>query len=362
MKKMDYILLFVVFLLSIFGLLMVYSSSNIWADYKFHDSFHYLKYQFLFFIVGIVFVFLISKIHYRFYYTHANQILIFSLILLILVLIPGIGSIRNGSRSWFGIGSFGIQPSEAAKISILIFTSKYLSRSDGYINSFIKGIFPILFMTFFLFGLIMLQPDLGTGTILFLSVISLLFIAGVNLKFFLCGGFIGLFGLIGLIIIAPYRLQRITSFLDPWKDPLGTGFQMIQSLYAIGPGGLLGEGYLNSIQKHFYLPEPQTDFIFSIITEEFGFIGALVVVILFSIILYRGIFIATHCNDLFGKYLSFGIVFQLIFQALLNLMVVVGLIPVTGVTLPFLSYGGSSLLVSMGSVGILLSISRSLTY
>ena len=311
MKKMDYILLFVVFLLSIFGLLMVYSSSNIWADYKFHDSFHYLKYQFLFFIVGILFVFLISKIHYRFYYTYANQILIFSLILLILVLIPGIGSIRNGSRSWFGIGSFGIQPSEAAKISILIFTSKYLSRSDGYINSFIKGIFPILFMTFFLFGLIMLQPDLGTGTILFLSVISLLFIAGVNLKFFLCGGFIGLFGLIGLIIIAPYRLQRITSFLDPWKDPLGTGFQMIQSLYAIGPGGLLGEGYLNSIQKHFYLPEPQTDFIFSIITEEFGFMGALVVVILFSIILYRGIFIATHCNDLFGKYLSFGIVFQL---------------------------------------------------
>ena len=246
------------------------------------------------------------------------------------LIIPGVGSVRNGSRSWFGIGSFGIQPSEAAKISILIFTSKYLSRSDGYINSFIKGIFPILFMTFFLFGLIMLQPDLGTGTILFLSVISLLFIAGVNLKFFLCGGFIGLFGLIGLIIIAPYRLQRITSFLDPWKDPLGTGFQMIQSLYAIGPGGLLGEGYLNSIQKHFYLPEPQTDFIFSIITEEFGFMGALVVVILFSIILYRGIFIATHCNDLFGKYLSFGIVFQLIFQALLNLMVVVGLIPVTG--------------------------------
>ena len=362
MKKMDYNLLFVVVLLSIFGLLMVYSSSNIWADYKFHDSFHYLKYQLLFFLVGVVFVFLISNIHYRFYYTHANHILLFSLILLILVLIPGIGSIRNGSRSWFGIGSFGIQPSEAAKISILIFTSKYLSRSNSYINNYIKGVFPILFMTFLLFGLIMLQPDLGTGTILFLSVIALLFIAGVNLKFFLCGGFIGLFGLIGLIIIAPYRLQRITSFLDPWKDPLGTGFQMIQSLYAIGPGGLLGEGYLNSIQKHFYLPEPQTDFIFSIITEEFGFMGAIIVVFLFSIILYRGIFIATHCKDLFGKYLSFGIVFQLIFQALLNLMVVVGLIPVTGVTLPFLSYGGSSLLVSMVSVGILLSISRNLTY
>ena len=250
MKKMDYNLLFVVVLLSIFGLLMVYSSSNIWADYKFHDSFHYLKYQLLFFLVGLLLVLFISKIHYRFYYTHANHILLFSLILLILVLIPGIGSIRNGSRSWFGIGSFGIQPSEAAKISILIFTSKYLSRSNSYINNYIKGVFPILFMTFLLFGLIMLQPDLGTGTILFLSVIALLFIAGLNLKFFLCGGFIGFFGLIGLIIIAPYRLQRITSFLDPWKDPLGTGFQMIQSLYAIGPGGLLGEGYLISIEKH----------------------------------------------------------------------------------------------------------------
>ena len=136
MKKMDYNLLFVVVLLSIFGLLMVYSSSNIWADYKFHDSFHYLKYQLLFFLVGVVFIFLISNIHYRFYYTHANHILLFSLILLILVLIPGIGSIRNGSRSWFGVGSFGIQPSEAAKISILIFTSKYLSRSNSYINNY----------------------------------------------------------------------------------------------------------------------------------------------------------------------------------------------------------------------------------
>jgi len=362
MKKMDYILLLAVILLSIFGLLMVYSSSNIWSEYKFNDSFHYLKYQFLFFIIGFILLFLTSKIRYQLYYNHANQILLISIILLVLVLIPGIGSIRNGSRSWFGIGSFGIQPSEAAKIGILIFTSKYLSRSKDYINNYLIGFFPILVITLFIFGLIMLQPDLGTGTILFLSVVSLLFVAGLNLKLFLYGGFIGLFGLIGLIIIAPYRLQRITSFLDPWKDPLGTGFQMIQSLYAIGPGGLLGEGYLNSIQKHFYLPEPQTDFIFSIISEEFGFIGAFIVVLLFSIILYRGILIATHSNDLFGKYLSFGIVFQLIFQALLNLMVVVGLIPVTGVTLPFLSYGGSSLLISMISVGILLSISRSLTY
>ena len=169
---------------------------------------------------------------------------------------------------------------------------------------------------------------------------------------------LGIIGVIILIIIAPYRMDRITSFIDPWKDPLGTGFQIIQSLYAIGPGGLLGNGYLNSIQKHFYLPEPQTDFIFSIIAEEFGVMGAIIVVGLFLIILYRGIKISTNTKDLFSKYLSFGILFQLMFQTLMNLMVVIGLIPVTGVTLPFLSYGGSSLLISMISMGILLNISR----
>ena len=183
----------------------------------------------------------------------------------------------------------------------------------------------------------MLQPDLGTGVILTVSIIALLFVAGVNMKFFFGMGAIGLVGIIVLILIAPYRMDRITSFVNPWKDPLGTGFQIIQSLYAIGPGGLLGRGFGNSIQKHFYLPEPQTDFIFSIITEEFGIVGA---------------------RDQFSKYLAFGMTFQIIFQAMLNLMVVSGMIPVTGVTLPFLSYGGSSLLITMISIGILLNISK----
>ena len=204
----------------------------------------------------------------------------------------------------------------------------------------------------------MLQPDLGTGLILLVSVLSILFIAGVDWKFFLFGGILGICGIVFLIIIAPYRMSRITSFLNPWEDALGSGFQMIQSLYAIGPGGLLGLGYLHSIQKHFYLPEPQTDFIFSIIAEEFGFVGVLFVLFLFGMILYRSIGISRRCSNSFGKYLSFGILFQLIFQAVMNLMVVVGLIPVTGVTLPFLSYGGSSLLVSMASIGIILNISR----
>lgn len=356
--KFDKILFYTVIILSLFGLLMIYSSSNIWADFKYNDSLHFLKYQGIFCFIGLFLMIIVSKIDYRIYYKYSNIILLFSFILLILVLIPGIGTIRNGSRSWFGIGPLGIQPSEAAKISLIIFTSKYLSLNEKYIKYFIKGVLPILIVIIIFFGLIMLQPDLGTGLILLLSIVSLLFISGVSMKLFITGGLLGIIGIIVLIIIAPYRMDRITSFINPWKDPLGTGFQMIQSLYAIGPGGLLGLGLGNSIQKHFYLPEPQTDFIFSIISEELGVVGAIIVVGLFLIILYRSVNISLNTKDLFSKYLSFGIIFQLIFQAIMNLSVVVGLIPVTGVTLPFLSYGGSSLLVSMTSIGIILNISK----
>ena len=329
-QKVDKILLYSVIIISLFGLLMIYSSSNIWAEYKFNDSFHYVKYQGIFFIIGLILMWIVSKIDYKLYYQKSNAIIITCFILLILVLIPGIGSVRNGSRSWFGIGSLGIQPSEAAKLGLIIFTSKYLSNSNKFVKSYTQGVFPILGITLLFFGLIMLQPDLGTGVILVIAIISLLFIAGVNMKFFLAGGGVGIIGIVVLIIIAPYRMDRITSFLDPWKDALGTGFQIIQSLYAVGPGGLLGLGFGNSIQKHFYLPEPQTDFIFSIIAEEFGVAGALIVVGLFSIILWRSIKISLNTKDLFSKYLSFGMIFQIIFQALMNLMVVIGLIPVTG--------------------------------
>lgn len=358
MKKIDRVLLFTVLSLSVFGIIMIYSASNVWAEYKFNDSFHYFKYQLLFLIIGVLIMLLVSRINYKIYYKYANVILFSCLILLILVLIPGIGSIRNGSRSWFGIGSFGIQPSEAAKIGLIIFSSKYLANNHDYLIYNLKGIIPILIITLLFFGLIMLQPDLGTGLILLMSIIAILFISGISIYFFIGGGILGVIGIIGLIVIAPYRINRITSFINPWKDELGTGFQIIQSLYAIGPHGLLGTGYLNSIQKHFYLPEPQTDFIFSIIVEEFGILGAVIVVGLFFIIFYRIIKITLNTKDLFAKYLVFGIGFQLIFQAIMNLMVVVGLIPVTGVTLPFLSYGGSSLLVSLASIGIILNVSQ----
>jgi len=359
MKKMNLILLISVVIISLFGLLMIYSASYVWAEYKFDDPYKFLKTQAVFLGLGYIIMFIVSKIDYRKYLSKSNLIFCVCFVLLILVLIPGIGTVRNGSRSWFGIGGFGIQPSEFTKLGLIIFTSKYLSKNSKDLRSITKGVLPILIVLFSVFGLIMLQPDFGTGVVIVVSIIVLLFVSGVKMGFFVKIGILGLIGIVVLIIIAPYRMERIVSFLNPWSDPLGSGFQIIQSLYAIGPGGLLGLGLGNSIQKHFYLPEPQTDFIFSIISEEFGFMGILIVATLFITIIYQGIKISIKCENSFGKYLSFGIIFSLAFQTLLNLMVVVGLIPVTGVTLPFLSYGGSSLLITMVSMGIVLNISRS---
>lgn len=358
MKKFDLLLFITIITISLFGIIMIYSASYIWAEYKFNDPFKFVKHQGLFFIIGIIMMLITSKIPYKVYFEKANTLLLISIILLILVIIPGIGTVRNGSRSWFGIGSFGIQPSEFAKLTLIIFTSKYLTKNEKNLKYIKKGVLPILGIVILVFGLIMLQPDFGTGMIILVSIIGLLFVSGVDFKFFIRLGLIGVVGIVLLIAIAHYRLERILSFLNPWSDPLGSGFQIIQSLYAIGPGGLFGQGFMNSRQKHFYLPEPQTDFIFSIISEEFGFLGILIVATLFTIIIFKGFKIAQNSGDKFAKFLAFGITFGLAFQAILNLMVVVGLIPVTGVTLPFLSYGGSSLLITLISMGVLLNISR----
>ena len=357
MKK-DKILYITTIILATFGLIMIYSSSYIWAGYKFNNPFKYVINQGIFLILGIFLMTLVSKIDYKIYKKYSNHLLFITLVLLILVLIPGIGVVRNGSRSWFGIASFGFQPSEICKLSLVIFTSKYLSRNDKDKKITKSFVLPILGIIMLFFGLIMLEPDFGTGMIIVCALIALIFITGANLGIFVKLGIIGLLGIVGLIIAAPYRMKRIISFLNPWSDPLGSGFQIIQSLYAIGPGGLLGQGFLKSRQKHFYLPEPQTDFIFSIISEEFGFLGVVIVSLLFITIFYRTIKIAIETEDLFAKYLCFGLSFMLIFQTLLNLCVVVGIVPVTGVTLPFISYGGSSLLTSFIMIGIILNIGK----
>jgi cell division protein FtsW len=353
--KAKNILLISVLLQSILGLIMITSSSYIWAEYKFNDPYKYFKSQFVFFIISIIIMYIVSKLDYSLYFKHSKKIFISCLSLLILVLIPGIGTIRNGSRSWFGIGSLGIQPSEFMKLAMIIFISKYLSLNEKKVK---KNCFKVLLIILSIFGLIMLQPDFGTGIVIVMIGIALLYIAGVNMKFFIKLGLLGIIGIVILIIIAPYRLKRIVSFLNPWSDPLGSGFQIIMSLYAIGPGGLFGYGLGNSRQKHFYLPEPQTDFIFSIILEELGFMGCIIVVTLFLGIIISGFIISKKCNNLFGKYVSFGITFWIAFQSILNLFVVVGLIPVTGVTLPFLSYGGSSLLILYIGVAIILNIAK----
>lgn len=356
MKKNYYSLLIITIVLSLIGLLSIYSASYVWAEYRFNNPYKFVVNQGIFFFVGLFFIYVLSKVKIDYLKKYSNIILFITMGLLILVLIPGIGVVRNGSRSWFGIGSLGIQPSEFAKLSLIIFTSKYLSNNIGIVKSFKKGLLPILSVIAFTFILIMLEPDFGTGVVLLVSLMMILFVSKTKLSFFIRSCLLGLLGLCGLILVAPYRVKRIVSFINPWVDPLGSGFQIIQSLYAIGPGGLFGLGFMHSHQKHFYLPEPQTDFIFAIITEEFGFLGSFVLVSLFLLLFYLIMKATLREHDLFKKYLLFGFGFLIIFQAFLNIAIVIGLLPVTGITLPFISYGGSSLLINMLSMGIVLNI------
>jgi cell division protein FtsW len=221
---------------------------------------------------------------------------------------------------------------------------------------------PALLLVFAAFGMIMLQPDLGTGTVMVGTCVTMIFVAGARLSHFIGLGVLGLAGFVALILSAPYRIKRITSFLNPWEDPLGSGFQIIQSLYAIGPGGLFGLGLGQSRQKFFYLPEPQTDFIFAILAEELGFIGGSLVLLLFSLLLWRGVRIALGAPDLYGSFLALGIISMIAIQVMINIGVVTGLMPVTGITLPFLSYGGSSLTLMLMAIGVLLNISRHARY
>ena len=317
-KKEDKWLFILVLIIGLFGIIMIYSASYIWADYKFHDSYKYLKSQSIFYIIGIILMIVLKHIDAKIYYKKANLIILGCFLLLLLVLIPGIGQIRNGSRSWFGIGGLGIQPSEFSKLGLIIFTSKYLANNNRIIKDIKKGLLPIFLVIGLFFILIMLEPDFGTAMVIIITLILLIFISGVKLSFFIKIGILGL----------------------------------------IGTGGLLGQGFLMSHQKQFYLPEPQTDFIFSIISEEFGFLGILIVTFFFGLMFYLIVRISLKQTELFKKYLSIGLGVGIIVQALLNICVVIGIIPVTGVTLPFLSYGGSSLLVSMVSMGIILNISQ----
>ena len=340
------------------GLVMVYSASAVLSFHEFGDRFYYLKRQLLFAALGLIAMYVTMNTDYWVWKKYAKLILLVCFVLLVIVLIPGVGVVRGGARSWLGIGAFGIQPSEFAKLGILIFLAKLLSERQERITRFANGLLPPLAIVGLAFGLIMLQPDLGTGAVLVGASLLVIYIAGARLFHLMLLGLAGAAGLVGLILAAPYRIKRIAGFLDPWQDPLGAGYQIIQSLYAIGPGGLVGLGLGMSRQKYSYLPEPQTDFIFSIIAEELGFIGGALVLVLFALLMWRGIRTAITAPDTFGSLLAVGIAGMIAVQVIINIGVVIGMMPVTGITLPFISAGGSSLTLTLTAVGVLLNISR----
>lgn len=354
----DFWILFPTLLILAIGVMMVYSASAVLALHDFGDSFYYLKRQLAFAVLGVAGMVLMMNVDYRIWRKYANIGLIIAFVLLVAVLVPGIGVVRGGARSWLGIASFGIQPSEFMKLAMVLFVAKSLADQPARIASFRSGLLPMLAVLGGAFGLIMLQPDLGTGAVLVGATLMVIFAAGARISHLAGLGAVGLAGLVALIAAAPYRLRRITAFLDPWADPLGAGYQAIQSLYAIGPGGLVGLGLGMSRQKYNYLPEPQTDFIFSIIAEELGFIGGATVILLFFLLVWRGMRTAITAPDAFGSLLAVGIVGMIAVQVIINIGVVTGMMPVTGITLPLVSAGGSSLTLMLVSIGLLLSISR----
>ncbi|GMA99699.1 stage V sporulation protein E [Pelosinus sp. IPA-1] len=357
-KSPDFVLFFAVIALLIFGVVMVYSSSAVSAYVNFNDSYYFLKRQIIWVTLGVIAMLLTLNMDYHVWRKLATPILISTLILLILVLIPGLGKVVNGARRWLGFGSLYLQPSEIAKLSMVLFSSASLARNQEKITAFLKGLVPQLFILLVVFGLILKEPDLGTALAIGGTIFVLLFTAGAKLSHLGSLGSVGVVGIIAAIILEPYRLKRLLAFSDPWSDPLNTGYHIIQSLYALGSGGLFGVGLGRSREKFLYLPEPHTDFIFAILGEELGFIGTITVILLFFLFAWRGFKIAISAPDIYGSMLATGLTTMIVMQALMNISVVTASMPVTGIPLPFISFGGSALIFTLIGVGILLNISR----
>lgn len=339
------------------GLVMVFSSSAVTANVRYDDTYYFFKKQILWTFIGLIAMIVIMKINYRHLKSFAIPLMVISLVCLILVVTP-LGIDTKGSSRWLGVGSLSFTPSELAKLGMVMFLAKTLEVNIDKIKSFTSGILPYLLLLGVVCGLIMLQPDLGTAFAIAGTTFFMLLAAGARGSHLTMIGLSGL-GVVGaLIAVAPYRMERFLAFINPWKYPTDEGFQTIQSLYALGSGGLFGMGLGRSRQKFFYLPEQHTDFIFAILGEELGFIGVFLVISLFLLFAWRGFKIAINAPDTFGSLLAAGITIMIVFQAAINIGVVSGALPVTGITLPFISYGGSSLLFTMAAVGLLLNISR----
>jgi len=349
-NKPDWLIIGLTLGLTIFGIVMVGNASVLKAYQDFGDKFYFLRAQICWALLGIGAFFITSLLNYNFWKKVAIPAIIFSLITLILVLIPRLGISALGARRWLGFGFFSFQPAELAKLSFILYLSSFFSKK--------KNIWPFLAILGILVGLIMLEPDLGTTVVLAATGLSIYFVSGAPI---FAIGLIALFGIlsgVGLILTSPYRKERLLTFFDPSKDPLGASYHIRQVLIAIGSGGLFGVGLGQSRQKYEYLPEVTTDSIFAIIAEELGFIGAVVLLGLFLLLIWRGFKIAKEAPDEFGKLLAVGVSSWIGFQALINLCSMVALVPLTGVPLPFISYGGSSLVLSLAAMGILVNISK----
>lgn len=341
-----------------FGIVMVFSSSFTVSYWEMGNRWFFTQRQIIWAGIGLLMMLLTMNIPFRFYKKYFFVFLSLSFILLILVFVKFIGKNLNGANSWIGVGTMSIQPAEFAKLGLIIYLAALISKKKDKMKTFKDGLLPALIISFIFFFLIALQPDYGTAFILLGTAITIIFVGGANLKYILYLLLTGLLFIPLIFISAGYRLSRFNAFMDPWSDPYGNGYHLIQSLIAFGNGGIMGAGFGKGIQKYFYLPYPQSDFIFSVIGEELGFVGVVIFLVGFLVLLWRILFISAKSKDIFGKLVGVGIVTSFAFQAFINIGGVTGAIPITGVPLPFISAGGSSLITSMSAIGIILSLSR----
>lgn len=358
MKNVRITILIIASILIAIGVVMIYSASAIYGHEELGSSLFFIKRHLVFLFIGLICAISVMGVDYRHLRRYSHLFALASLLLLIMVLIPGLGHQAGGARRWFRFWHFGFQPSEAAKLFIVIYLADVLSRKSTAIKNFLMGFLPSAIILGVCLMLILLEPDLGTAFLMGVVALMMFFTAGCNPKHIMYLGLLSLPVLFFAVFGAPYRRSRIFAFLDPWRDPKGTGFQIIQSFLALGSGGLLGVGLGQSKQKLFYLPASHTDFIFSIIGEELGLVGTLSVVTLFFILSVQGIKVAAKCDELFGRLLALGITSMISLEALIHIGVSIGSLPTKGLPLPFISYGGSSLIFHMAAIALLLNIAR----
>ncbi len=354
----DHTLLFVALTLALIGLVMVFSASAIVAGNRFQDPQFFLKRQIAWLGFGFLLMHLTSRIDYTLWKKLAIPILGCLALLLVMVLVPSLGVAVKGARRWLRLGPLSIQPAELAKLVVVIYLAMYLSKKADKLVLFRSGLLPALLVIGVLSGLILLEPDLGTVLVIGLVTVGVLFLGGARITHLVGLGLCAIPAVLVLVLSSGYRRQRLMTFLAPWKDASDAGFQITQSFLAFGSGGPFGVGLGEGKQKLFFLPEAHTDFVLALVGEELGLAGTATVILLFALFVWRGFQIAARAREPFGKYLGMGITLLIGVQALVNAAVVTGLLPTKGLTLPFVSYGGSSLVVSFVGVGMLLSISR----